>query len=124
VLNTVWSRNASGLIEATGIVENQAATSSRDTKVIAAFYDVSGDVLYAKSVMTGPTEIPAGARSEPFKFIVPSEDLSRRISRVTFMAEGEGYTSVPEMPWPAVVAVSTIAMIAQILRIDRRRSVQ
>lgn len=62
-LNVADSKDALGMLEAVGEVENHGDIPSTYTRVIATFYDSNGKVIYVGVGYTSPDEIPVGARS-------------------------------------------------------------
>ena len=64
---------------------------------------------------TDPSEIPIAGRNI-FKITVGSDERSFRVARYSLTAESENsrFTSVPEFPWPPILAVTalTLAIVA------------
>ena len=60
---------------------------------------------------TVPNEIPVGAR-HAFEITVGSDERSYRVARYSLTAESENsrFTSVPEFPWPPILAVTALTL--------------
>jgi hypothetical protein len=126
VMNVADSKNSLGWFEVVGEVENRGDTPSTYTEVIGTFYDDASKVIYVGFTYTSPNEIPAGARYG-FKLSVLSGERTGKITRYAVVAESEdsGYTSVPELSSPMLVAgvillFGIIAARSKSRRIDRR----
>ena len=122
VLNVADSKNSLGWLEVVGEVENRGTAPSTYTQVAGTFYDADGKVIYVHFTYTDPSEIPPGAK-HPFKITVGSDERTSRIARYALTAESEnsGYTSVPEMPGPTVLAALALMLVAVMLRGKRSR---
>jgi len=109
------SKNSYGWFEIMGEVQNQGDAASKYTKVCGIFYDDTGKVIYVYHTYTSPDQIPPGM-TYPFKLSVMNDERSNRIVHYSLIAESESaqYTSVPEMPWPGVLAmiVLTLGVVA------------
>ena len=115
ISNLATSTNTLGDLEILGEVQNQGTASSPYVKIAGAFYDAAGKLVYVGYTFTDPSEIPAGA-TYAFKLTVYSADRSGKIDHYNLIAESQiaGYTSVPEFPWPMIIAVAalTVAIVA------------
>jgi hypothetical protein len=122
VLNVADSKNSLGWLEVVGEVENRGTAPSTYTQVAGTFYDADGKVIYVHFTYTDPSEVPPGAK-HPFKITVGSDERTSRIARYALTAESEnsGYTSVPEMPGPTVLAALALTLVAVMLRGKRSR---
>jgi hypothetical protein len=117
ISNLATSTNTLGDLEILGEVQNQGTASSPYVKIAGAFYDATGKLVYVGYTFTDPNEIPAGA-TYPFKLTVYSPDRSSKIDHYNLIAESElaGYTSVPELPWPMIIAVAVLTLAIVALR--------
>jgi len=60
---------------------------------------------------TDPSEIPIAGRNI-FKITVGSDERSFRVARYSLTAESENsrFTSVPEFPWPPILAAAALTL--------------
>ena len=115
--NVADSKNAFGMLEVVGEVENQGDIPSIYTRVIVTFYDNNGKVIYVAVGYTNPDEIPVGARGA-FKIMVGSRERTLRIAHYSFVAESADsmFTSVPEAPYPLLVMAAALTLCLIVLR--------
>jgi hypothetical protein len=118
VLNVVQSKNSLGWLEVMGEVQNQGDTPSTFTKIIATFHNAGGQVVYVGFTYADPDPVPAGA-THPFKLTVLSDERSNVIAGYDLTAESHEYTSVPEFPWPIVIAVTALTLAGAAMRKKR-----
>jgi hypothetical protein len=122
ISNLATSTNSLGDLEVLGEVQNQGDASSPYVKVAGSFYDTTGKLVYVGYTFTEPSEIPAGA-TYAFKLTIYSPDRSSKVDHYNLTAESEiaGYTSVPEFPWPAIIAIAALTLAVVIVRRKQRR---
>lgn len=115
IVNVSESKNTLGWLEVVGQVSNQGSSTSRYTKVVGTFYDETGYVVYTHFTYTSPSDIPPGT-AYSFKLTVGSDERSRKVTRYSLTAESMEYTSMPEMPWPALVTATVIAVAVVVFK--------
>ncbi len=111
---------ADGRFETSGKVKNDGDTASNGTLVVGTFYDSGGKVVYMDyACVPGPANclvyppppgIPPGATLS-FQLTVPYPEVSQRIATFALFAESEQYTSLPELPYPIIIATIALTLV-------------
>jgi hypothetical protein len=107
------STDSLGYLNIIGQVKNAGTHTSNFTKVVATFYNQAGTVIFVDFTYCSPADIPAG-QTYSFKIIGPTSPLSSQVANYALFAESRQYTSIPELPWPTLIAgmVLSLAVIA------------
>jgi hypothetical protein len=107
------STDGLGYLNIIGQVKNAGTHTSNFTKVVATFYNQAGTVIFVDFTYCSPADIPAG-QTYSFKIIGPTSPLSSQVANYALFAESRQYTSIPELPWPTLIAgmVLSLAVIA------------
>ena len=98
-------------MEVAGEVKNTGTATSQFTKVIGTFYDAAGKVIFVDSTFTSPSDIPGG-QSSGFKITLNDQAISARISSDAIFAESQQYTSIPELPYHAVIVAGILMSLS------------
>jgi len=114
-LNVSDSKNSISYLEVVGEVENQGDAPSSYAKIVGTFYDDAGKVIYVGFTFTNPDTIPPASRYS-FKLIVLSDERSSKIVGYSLVTESQEYTSVPESPWPILLATLTLTLALDALK--------
>lgn len=115
IQNTSASTDSRGYLTIVGEVKNNGAQVSNYTEIIATFYDSTGKVIHVDFTFTSPNAVPAG-QTYGFKLIGPNQPISGRVSSWILIAEGTQYTSIPEFPWPTIMILAVLSLMAVALR--------
>ncbi len=109
VVNTSSSKNSLGWLEVVGEVQNNGDMASNYTKVAATFYGSDGKVVDVVYAYTDPYTVPAhDARG--FKITVGSATRSSLVTTWSLTAQSDQYSSVAELPWPAVALLAALSL--------------
>jgi hypothetical protein len=119
ILDAKQSKDSVDRLEVVGEVQNQADTPSMYTRVFGTFYGANGKVVYVASTQTNPSDIAPGMKTG-FKLSVPSGERSGEITHYSLLAESEEYTSVPESPLPASLAVIVLLLTTLTMKRTKR----
>lgn len=120
IANTSSSKNDLGWLEIVGEVKNNGDTISDYTKVVATFYGSNGKVVDVAFTYTDPTTVQPHSQ-QSFKLTLLSTTRSNTTMTWTLDTQSNQYASVPEFPWPGMLAVTVLSLGLVILR--RKRSV-
>src|SRR5919106_4933502 len=89
--------NEFGWYEIVGEVVNGGTDDTEFVKVVATFYDETGQVINTDFTYTDPSDIPTG-QSAPFELTVTDEDMSDDIQSVKLSAQSQDYFAIdPEL---------------------------